>query len=297
MGDSLNFISKYKVASSFQGDYSSLLDNFETGPGINPAFRKKEWLSILEENKILLREEQSKLYAESKQGVLILFQSMDGGGKDSAIKHVIGLNPQGVRVNSFKQPSKQEALHDFLWRYAKAVPERGMIGIFNRSYYEEVLVVKVHELYKKTQLKGQLQSEEVFLRRYQHIVNFENYLTDNGITIIKIFLNLGSDEQRNRFIKRIDRSDKNWKFSDADMNERGFWSKYREAFATAIALTSTEQNPWWVIPADNKKYARALISTIIVETISGLQAEYPKTSHYHTKKLAVLREKLVKCEI
>ena len=281
-------LKKYKVASG----EGFKLEKFDTGPGKAPVFEKSEWPDVLERNKLILQEEQSKLYAESEQGVLIIFQSMDGGGKDSAIKHIMGVNPQGVDVSSFKQPNNKEQARDFLWRYMIKAPERGMIEIFNRSYYEEVLVVKVHELYKGRKIKKQFQTKDCFERRYGHIVNYEDYLADNGIKIIKIFLNLSADEQRKRFLKRIDRPDKNWKFSDADLREREYWDRYRQAFSEAIEKTSTKLNPWWVIPADNKKYARAVISSIFARELQGLKAEYPKMSESHLKQLEEARKKL-----
>ena len=286
-------LNKYKVSTGA----GFKLEKFDTGPGKTPVFGKNEWLDVLERNKLILQEEQSKLYAESKQGVLIIFQSMDGGGKDSAIKHIMGVNPQGVDVSSFKQPSNGELARDFLWRYMIKAPVRGMIEIFNRSYYEEVLVVKVHELYKQRKIKKQFQSKECFERRYGHIVNYEDYLADNGIKIIKVFLNLSADEQRKRFLRRIDRPDKNWKFSDADLKERGYWDRYRQAFSEAIKKTSTEVNPWWVVPADNKRYTRAVISSIIAGELQGLGAEYPKMSVSHLKQLEEARIKLEDCGI
>jgi len=286
-------VKKYKVTTG--KDFE--LKKYETGPGEAPIFAKSDWLGILETNKEELRALQSKLYADGRAGVLILFQGMDGGGKDSAIKHVIGVNPQGVKVNSFKQPTKKELSHDYLWRYARELPERGMIGIFNRSYYEDVLVVKVHELYKNLNILERCKGDKTIEKRYKHLRDFEAYLWDNGILTIKIFLNLSKDEQRKRFIKRIDREDKNWKFSDSDLKERGFWYDYRKAFEEAIKETSTKQNPWWVVPADNKKYARAVISQIIMEQLAAIEPMYPVVSEEQKQMLQESRALLVDCKV
>jgi len=286
-------IKKYKVTSGKGFE----LKAFETKPGDSPVFAKDEWLEVLEANKLELRALQSKLYADGRAGVLILFQGMDGGGKDSAIKHVIGVNPQGVQVSSFKQPSKKELAHDYLWRYARELPERGMIGIFNRSYYEDVLVVKVHELYKNLNILDRCKGNDTIAKRYKHLRDFEAYLWDNGIITIKIFLNLSKDEQRKRFIKRIDREDKNWKFSDSDLKERGFWYDYRRAFEEAIIETSTKANPWWVVPADNKKYARAVISQIIKEQLEAIEPMYPIVSDEQKTMLQESRVLLVDCKV
>jgi len=286
-------VEKYRVSS---GDKFKL-KKYETAPGDTPVFAKDSWLQVLEENREKIRASQSKLYADGRAGVLILFQGMDGGGKDSAIKHVIGVNPQGVMVSSFKQPSRKELAHDYLWRYAKAVPERGMIGIFNRSYYEEVLVVKVHGLYKNLNILERCKNDDAIAKRYKHIRDFEEYLWDTGIITVKIFLNLSKDEQRKRLIKRIDREDKNWKFSDGDLKERGFWDEYRDAFEQAIAQTSSESAPWWVVPADDKKYARAVISRIIAERLREINPAYPKVSDAQKELLQESKKLLVDCKV
>jgi len=254
------------------------LDNFETVPGRNPIYEKKERANILRDNRDKIRAYQSRLYADSKAGLLIIFQGMDGGGKDSAIRNVIGVNPQGVYVHSFKQPSSEELRHDFLWRAVKVLPERGMIAVFNRSYYEDVLIVKVHELYKNLNILDRCKGDGTIERRYLQIKNFEDYLWESGILTVKLFLHLSKDEQRKRFLKRIDREDKNWKFSDSDMKERNFWCAYQAAFEAAIAATSTQRNPWWIVPADNKEYTHAVISEIILETLKEIKPQYPSVT-------------------
>ena len=286
-------ISKYKVTSG----EGFKLEDFQTKPGKDSLWGKSERIEVLERNKQEIRSYQSKLYADGRAGVLILFQGMDGGGKDSAIQNVIGVKPQGVVVNSFKEPSKKELSHDYLWRYARALPERGMMGVFNRSYYEDVLIVRVHELYKNLNILDRCKDAHTIDRRYRHIRNFEEYLWDNGILTVKIFLNLSKDEQRRRFIGRIDREDKNWKFSDSDLKERGFWYAYRDAFEAAIAKTSTEENPWWIVPADNKKYARALISQLILEKMKEINPVYPAVSEDQKKMLRESRKLLENCQI
>jgi len=286
-------INKYKVSS----DEKFKLSKYETTLGKVPVFPKESWLDVLEENRERIKALHSKLYADSRAGLLVLFQGMDGGGKDSAIKHVIGVNPQGVIVSSFKQPSKEELAHDYLWRYAKALPERGTMGIFNRSYYEDVLVVRVHELYKNLNILDRCKGDDTISKRYKHIRDFEEYLWDNAIVTVKIFLNLSKDEQRKRFIKRIDREDRNWKFSDSDLRERGFWNAYRDAFEQAIAQTSSAHNPWWVVPADDKKYARAVISQIIMEQLQAINPVYPVVSDEQKRLLQESRKALMDCKV
>jgi len=286
-------INKYKVSS----DEKFKLSKYETTPGKVPVFPKESWLDVLGENRERIKALHSKLYADGRAGLLVLFQGMDGGGKDSAIKHVIGVNPQGVIVSSFKQPSKEELAHDYLWRYAKALPERGTMGIFNRSYYEDVLVVRVHELYKNLNILDRCKGDDTISRRYKHIRDFEEYLWDNAIVTVKIFLNLSKDEQRKRFIKRIDREDRNWKFSDSDLRERGFWNAYRDAFEQAIAQTSSANNPWWVVPADDKKYARAVISQIIMEQLQAINPVYPVVSDEQKRLLQESRKALMDSKV
>lgn len=232
---------------------------------------------------------QEVLYAQDKWSLLVIFQAMDAAGKDGAIKHVMsGVNPQGCQVSSFKAPSSEDLDHDFLWRCQKHLPERGRIGIFNRSYYEEVLVVRVHKKILKSQkLPEKLITDDIWENRFKDIRNFEKYLTRNGVKVIKIFLNVSKDEQKKRFIERVDDPDKNWKFSAADARERGYWDDYMSAYEEMIQNTSTEDSPWYVVPADNKSYARIAVASAIIDALAGMKLEYPKVSE---EKIAELNE-------
>lgn len=235
-----------------------------------------------------LTELQDVLYAQNNHALLLIFQAMDAAGKDSAIKHVMsGLNPQGVHVTSFKQPSSQELDHDYLWRSMKETPERGRIGIFNRSYYEEVLVVRVHpEILQFQQMPDKLENDKaIWKKRYAQIINFENYLSENGIHTLKFFLNVSKDEQKKRFLKRINTPEKNWKFSAADVRERGFWDDYQQAYSDAIEATSTKNAPWFVVPADNKWFTRVAVSEIIIKKMESLNLQYPKVNDAHMESL------------
>jgi PPK2 family polyphosphate:nucleotide phosphotransferase len=242
-----------------------------------------------------LSEQQSMLYATDQHALLIIFQAMDAAGKDSAIKHVMsGVNPQGCQVFSFKHPSAEDLDHDFLWRTNLCLPERGRIGIFNRSYYEEVLVVRVHpEILAAQRLPDVPKDEEEFWRkRYRSIVELENHLTRNGTRIIKFFLHLSKEEQRRRFLKRIDEPDKNWKFSPADVTERTFWKKYMTAYEACLSATSTQQAPWYVVPADDKENAQLIISAVILETMKELDLAYPKVDARRARELQMIRRRL-----
>lgn len=238
---------------------------------------------------------QDRLYAENKEAVLIIFQAMDAAGKDGAIKHVMsGMNPQGITVHNFKQPTSEELDHDYLWRAMRALPNRGNIGIFNRSYYEDVLIVKVHELYKNLPLPKRCMTDDLFQRRYRQITDFERYLDENGIRIIKFFLHISKDEQKQRFLARIDDPDKNWKFSQSDIAERNYWEDYQEAYADAINATATEAAPWYIIPSDKKWFARLLISEIIVKTLEDIDPQYPELPQEKAQLLSACREQLLK---
>lgn len=237
---------------------------------------KKDGEKLLKKNRKKMSELQDKLYAHDKYSLLIIFQAMDAAGKDSAIKHVMsGVNPQGTQVYSFKQPSKEEIDHDYLWRTTKSLPERGRIGIFNRSYYEEVLVVKVHDLVKYQKIPAELITSNIWNERYEQIRNFEKHISQNGTKILKFFLNVSKKEQKRRFIRRLDTPAKNWKFSAGDLEERKLWGEYMRSYQEAINETSTNFAPWHIIPADNKWYARLAISGIINSTLSGLDMKYP----------------------
>lgn len=244
-----------------------------------------------------LSELQDLLYADNRHALLLVFQAMDAAGKDGVIKHVMsGVNPQGCQVFSFKHPSALELDHDFLWRTTQCLPERGRIGIFNRSYYEEVLIVRVHpEILQAQQLPEELQNQDSFWQqRYQSIVNLENHLHNNGTRVIKFFLHLSEEEQRQRFLARIDEPDKNWKFSVADIEERKFWPQYMQAYETCLSATSTHTAPWYVVPADDKHNARLIISNIVVETFKALDMHYPETDDKRRQELLIIRNQLMK---
>jgi PPK2 family polyphosphate:nucleotide phosphotransferase len=234
-----------------------------------------------------LSEYQDKLYAQDTYGVLIILQAMDAAGKDGTIKHVMsGLNPQGVQVYSFKAPSQEEMDHDYLWRCFKALPERGRIGLFNRSYYEEVLVVRVHpEILARQKLPAESKDKNIWNRRFEEINNFEKYLVSNGIVVLKFFLNVSKEEQKNRFMARIEEPEKNWKFSAADIKERKFWDDYQRAYESCLANTSTDWAPWYVIPADSKPFARLAITQVIYHRLKELKLHYPVVSEDAKKEL------------
>ena len=242
---------------------------------------------------------QDKLYASDNHGVLIIFQAMDAAGKDGTIKHVMsGINPQGCQVSSFKSPTANELDHDYLWRINAKLPERGRIGIFNRSYYEEVLVTKVHPEYVVAQKIPEIDSvkkvnQKFWEQRYEQISNYEKYLTQNGYTIIKFFLHLSKEEQKNRFLSRIDIKEKNWKFSAADIKEREHWNEYQKAFEEAIQKTSTEENPWYVIPADNKWFTRLAVSKILINRFEEMNPEYPTVSKQQVEELQKIKQILL----
>jgi len=248
---------------------------------------------IIEKNIKEIAELQDKLYAEGKTALLIIFQAMDAAGKDSAIKHIMsGVNSQGVNVYSFKQPSTEEQAHDYLWRAVKVLPERGKIAIFNRSYYEVVLVEKVHKYYESMNIADRCKGKDTIKKRYKQIRNFEEHLWENGIVTVKFFLNLSKKTQAKRFLERIDKKEKNWKFSESDLKERHFWDDYQEAYKTAIEETSTENCPWYVVPADKKWFTRYIISEVLVNTLKTIDPKYPKVTPEHETVLAECRRKL-----
>jgi PPK2 family polyphosphate:nucleotide phosphotransferase len=240
--------------------------------------KKKEGKKILAEGIKSLAEYQARLAAQDTWGVLVVLQALDAAGKDGTIRHVMsGVNPQGVSVHSFKVPSSEELDHDYLWRYARRLPARGEIGIFNRSYYEEVLVVRVHpDNLKRQKLPETHNHGHIWKQRYREINDWERYLADNGFRIVKLFLNLSKDEQRKRFLDRIEQRDKNWKFAAGDVREREFWDDYRRAFSEMLSHTSTEWAPWYVLPADHKKFARIAVATVILEALRGIDPHFPK---------------------
>jgi PPK2 family polyphosphate:nucleotide phosphotransferase len=234
-------------------------------------------------------------YASNRHALLLIFQGMDAAGKDGAIRHVMsGVNPQGCEVFSFKQPSAEELEHDFLWREGRHLPERGRIGIFNRSYYEKVLVVRVHpKLLRDEQLLGKLRDQKTFWKeRYRSIIELEKHLHRNGTRVIKFFLHLSKKEQRRRFLERIDEPEKNWKFSLADIHERKYWKHYMKAYEACLNATSTRHAPWYVVPADDKENARLIVSQIVVDALNGLKMTYPKTTAKRRRELKAIRKLL-----
>ena len=258
---------------------------------------KKQYQNLLEKHVAELSAMQQLHYASNRYALLLVFQGIDAAGKDGAIRHVMsGVNPQGCDVFSFKQPSAEELEHDFLWRTTYRLPERGRIAIFNRSYYEEVLVVRVHpEMLRNEGLSEELRDEKtIWKKRYRSIVNLEEHLHCNGTRIIKFFLHLSKDEQRKRFLERIDEPDKNWKFSLADVHERKYWERYREAFEDCLNATSTHHAPWYVVPADDKENARLIVSRIILDALKGLKMSYPKTTEKRRLELQSIRKQLAK---
>ena len=279
------------------GDGDSFqLKKYDTDPDVDlgpeDKSRMKQTLQVGVE---MLASMQDILYAQDKWSLLLIFQAMDAAGKDGAIKHVMsGVNPQGCQVTSFKAPSPEELDHDFLWRCQKQLPERGRIGIFNRSYYEEVLVVRVHEpILKAQKLPEKLVTKDIWEERFKDIRNFEKYLYHNGTKVIKFFLNVSRDEQRKRFIERVDNPEKNWKFSTADAKERSYWKDYMKAYEEMIRNTSTKKSPWYVVPADNKSYARIVIASAVINALVELGLEYPKVSKEKIAELKTIKQTLL----
>lgn len=263
----------------------------------DPGLNKKEAKKLLEKKIEKLAELQDRLYAHDKYSLLIIFQAMDAAGKDSAIKHVMsGVNPQGTQVFSFKQPSTEELDHDFLWRISKSLPERGRIGIFNRSHYEEVLVVRVHDLVKYQKIPQKLISDSIWKQRFTSIKNFENHLNKNGTVIIKFFLNVSKNEQRKRFIDRLDKPSKNWKFSDSDLKERSYWAQYQKCYEDAITATSTKNAPWYIVPADTKWYTRLIISEILINHLEKLDMKYPELDEKQKSNIEMYKKQLTEEE-
>jgi PPK2 family polyphosphate:nucleotide phosphotransferase len=270
------------------------LRDFDPGDTRGLKMDKGEAAELLQRGTEWLAEEQDMLYAQDRWSLLLVFQAMDAAGKDGTIKHVMsGVNPQGCQVFSFKQPSSEELSHDFLWRYAKSLPERGRIGIFNRSYYEEVLVVRVHEeILKRQKLPPHLIGKRIWDERLADIAHFEDYLTRQGVVILKFFLNLSRKEQKKRFMERLEKSEKNWKFAPSDVHERKFWGDYMYAFEQAIRATSSKQAPWYVVPADNKWFTRLIVAAAIVEVVEQLGLAYPKVDAAKKKQLETARAAL-----
>jgi PPK2 family polyphosphate:nucleotide phosphotransferase len=255
---------------------------------------KDQATELLERGIASMAELQNKMYAQDRWGLLLILQGMDGAGKDGVITHVIsGVHPQGCQVYSFKVPSEEELNHDYLWRAMVRLPERGHIGIFNRSYYEEVLIVRVHhEVLKSEKVPASLITKDVWTQRFEDINAFELYLTRNGIIVRKFFLNLSKKEQKKRFLARLDQPEKNWKFSAADIHEREFWDNYMNAYEDMIVHTATEHAPWYVVPADNKWFTRVIVAAAIVDTLEDLKPDYPQVDPQQRKELDSARKQL-----
>ena len=276
-------------------DYNPGWDQTEEMEELGKDALKERTRQILDQNLADLAEAQNLLYADDRYSVLIVLQAMDAAGKDGTIKHVMsGVNPQGCQVFSFKKPSAEDLDHNFLWRYMRCLPERGRIGIFNRSYYEDVLVVKVHpELLVAQRLPDGSPGKKLWRRRYQDINAFERHLARNGTVILKFFLNVSKDEQKRRFLERLDRPDKNWKFSPSDLAERAHWGDYMRAYSDCLSSTSTKWAPWYVVPADHKWVARAVVADVITTTIRSLDLKYPEVTDEQREGLAEAKRRLL----
>jgi PPK2 family polyphosphate:nucleotide phosphotransferase len=292
----LDQIQKYIHPFRIRNGKGFQLKDFDPGDTRGLKMEKGEAADLLQLGTQWLAEEQDMLYAQDRWSLLLVFQAMDAAGKDSTIKHVMsGVNPQGCQVFSFKQPSREDLAHDFMWRYVTRLPERGRIGIFNRSYYEEVLIVRVHEdILKQQRLPPSFMGKRIWDERLADIAHFEDYLTRQGTVILKFFLHVSREEQKKRFMKRLDKPEKNWKFSTSDVHERKYWSDYMNSFEAAIAATASEQAPWYVVPADNRWFTRLVVAAAIVEAVEKLDLGYPKVSPEQKKELAAARAELVR---
>ena len=275
------------------GDQISLVKDYN--PGYKCEFHQKgDAVKKLKTGILQLAKYQDILYAQNTYSLLIIFQAMDAAGKDSTIKHVMsGVNPQGCQVFSFKSPSEEELDHDYLWRSMKSLPERGRIGIFNRSYYEELLIVRVHpEILKKQQLPNFPQDNHIWKQRFEEINNFEKYLFNNGVIVLKFFLNVSKSVQKRRFLERIESPDKNWKLSVSDVRERAFWDDYMDAYEQVFNHTSTEFAPWYIVPADRKWFTRLVVADIICQKLQELNLQYPQMSEEHKQQLLAAKKTL-----
>jgi len=284
-----------KLADPYRIDNGKKFRLKDFDPARTGHFRSKEHAQeLLDQGKAELADLQDKLYAQNRWAVLVILQAMDAAGKDGVIEHVMsGVNPQGCQVFSFKAPSSDDLSHDFMWRTTKCLPQRGHIGIFNRSYYEEVLVVRVHpEVLKNERIPGPLLSKDVWEKRFQDMHNFETYLSHNGIVVRKFFLHLSKKEQKRRFLARLDAPEKNWKFSAADVRERQCWDDYMTAYEEMIASTSSKHAPWYVVPADNKWYTRLVVAAAIVDTLKELKVKYPDVGPEVRKQLVAAKREL-----
>ena len=286
-----------KLANTFRVDSGKKFRLKDFDPAATGHWKsKKHAAEALQEGIVRTAELQDKLYAQNNWSLLLIFQAMDAAGKDGAIKHVMsGVNPQGCQVYSFKAPSEVELQHDFLWRTTRDLPERGHIGIFNRSYYEEVLVVRVHrEILKSQKVPPSLVGKKIWEERFEDIRCFERHMARNGTVIRKFFLNVSKKEQKRRFLERLEEPEKNWKFSASDVRERACWGAYQDAYEDMIRETATAHAPWYVVPADNKWFTRLVISTVIVDTLESLGVAYPKVDEVKRKELAAAKKQLEK---
>jgi len=286
-----------KLSKPYRIDHGKKFRLKDFDPGATAQIRSKEHAKELLEKSIAeMADLQDKLYAQDRWAVLLIFQAMDAAGKDGAIKHVMsGVNPQGCQVYSFKAPSSEDLNHDFLWRTSKCLPERGHIGIFNRSYYEEVLVVRVHsDILKNERLPDGLVSKNMWGERFEDIKNFERYLSNNAVVVRKFFLNVSRAEQKRRFLERLETPEKNWKFSAADVRERECWNDYMIAYEEMIAATASPRSPWYVVPADNKWYTRLVVAAAIVDTLQDLKLAYPNVDTEKRQQLQAARAELEK---
>jgi PPK2 family polyphosphate:nucleotide phosphotransferase len=289
-----------EIAERFRVTKGSNFRLKDVDPGDTLQFTKeadgKRAKEVLAQGVLALAELQEKLYAQDKWAVLLIFQAMDAAGKDGAIKHVMsGVNPQGCKVFSFKSPTSEDLDHDYLWRCMKVLPNRGEIGIFNRSYYEELLVVRVHPEYlAKQKLPPELVTKHIWKQRFEDIRNFEQYLSRNGVVIRKFFLHVSRKEQKRRFLDRIDDPEKNWKFSSNDASERDYWDDYMDAYEQAIQETASKEAPWYVIPADNKWFTRVAVASGVIEALNSINLAFPKVGKEQLKELTLAKEKLLK---
>jgi PPK2 family polyphosphate:nucleotide phosphotransferase len=292
----LDRIQKYIEPFRITNGESFQLKDFDPGDTCGLRLDKGEAADLLQQGTDWLAQEQDMLYAQDRWSLLLVFQAKDAAGKDSTIKHVMsGVNPQGCQVFSFKQPSQEDLKHDFMWRYSTRLPERGRIGIFNRSYYEEVLIVRVHkQILKQQKIPQQLIGKRIWNERLANIAHFEDYLSRQGVIILKFFLHVSREEQKKRLMKRLDTPEKNWKFSASDVRERKFWGDYMRAYEEAIRATASKHAPWFVVPADNKWFTRLVVAAAIVEAVEQLDLTYPEVDAEKKKELARMRAALAR---
>ena len=288
----MSVFDEFKVTNDKNFKLSNMPTSLKISKDLKPVW-EEEMSKILSE----LNQQQEVLYADGREGVILMLQAMDAAGKDGTIRRVFSaLNPQGVAVTSLKQPSKADLAHDYLWRIEQNVPERGMIGVFNRTHYEDVLVVRVHDLYKNYKMPSRctdMNEKDFFEQRYKQIRNYEEYLYQNGYRLLKVFLHLSKDKQKQRFLDRIDFEEKHWKFSSADIEERHYWDKYQQAYQEAIAATATKENPWYVVPADQKWVSTYIVAQLLLQTLKDCKSEYPVLPQEEMDKLAAAKESLL----